>query len=418
MDMKKPVFNKITDIKNSNKTLREIFDKNYLTMYKKLCGDLISDKRYKDDLSSVYSLSKQFNLDPLYSKKPYEILQIPEVNKSMDYLIDNFNTKYLPLYCHLLTESDNINDNLYNLFKIMIVSKGRITYGDLVNTKFSIRGNLNGPNQPILFIRCLYVYFQQVFVSYMVHQLNVDARRELRDRSIKAKALKEITYYFGYQAVYDFCEVYIFINEDLSNKEINDEYKKIKKFTRSIVKYGSDFSPFGQIHKYQGVSERQFGRVFDALEVQWYTQGNNSSSNHYRDVRQRLINRTGDKDPWVSNYNKFVYILENWETARDLIADAGKDSVLEPLQDFNHEDVHNLLEDLVNDDTYLSRAWILYSFANEYKISVEGKSLNSNGENIKFKTIRGNSGTILTPLFYLYDAIRIVKGQKKPKRKN
>lgn len=216
------------------------------------------------------------------------------------------------------------------------------------------------------------------------------------DSNTKLKKLKEIKKYITANAL-------ILTYFKKKNEEHIEE--NMRKFTTELLKKESSYSPVGSMKSYQGKEEEiQFGRIFDGLEIQWYTQGFNSTmENVYSNTRQK----SESTHLWVSNRMKFEYILTNQEIATKIINSSDNISIV-PLKNFidkilgenNIEEIYIFLTSLCQCFTYLERAFVLYDFLLNYDISLEGK------DNFQFKTIKGDNGTFLTPFYQLYYLIQ------------
>lgn len=190
--------------------------------------------------------------------------------------------------------------------------------------------------------------------------------------------------------------------EDFIKKEKNVNSELYKTFFNNILTVGSSYSPIGVKEN----NNLKIGRVYDGLEVQWKTQGHNNKNNKYGEVRQR--SKTGAK--WTSNKKKIEFILKHWNVAKDLIMNSDN-KVLVPLREFlsnssgnmNSEltDLKHLLDNLCENKTYLSRAFVLFSYLNNRNININGENRNGT-KKYKFITLNDEEGTFLTPIYFLF----------------
>jgi hypothetical protein len=211
----------------------------------------------------------------------------------------------------------------------------------------------------------------------------------------KLKKLKELKKYVTTSA---------FINAYFQKKNDGNTEENLKKFTNELLKKESPYSPVGRVESRQGKpEERQSGRIFDGLEIQFVSQGHNSKHNIYSNVRQKSVK---DNHLWIPNKTKFEYILQNQELATEIINSSDNKSIV-PLKNFiekvlNNDitEIYNLLYNLCHSFTYFERAFTLYTFLLHYNTPLEGKN------NYEFKTIKNEDGTFLTPFYQLYHLIR------------
>jgi hypothetical protein len=209
------------------------------------------------------------------------------------------------------------------------------------------------------------------------------------------------------------------IIEHIISVYFNKKYdsNNLVNFIKVYLSKESEYSPLGIRIQYPRNKEekRQYGRIFDGLEVQW-------GKENYK--HSQTFN--------VSNREKFEYLFYNWDDAMkivnnlDSIEDKKKpnkkknpyskelvERVLKPLyeylkyitindyENYNNSDENytkiycikfkNFIDGLLNDDiTYFERAYRLYNFLLE------------NEPKHMFKTKENKNGTLLTPLYYLY----------------
>jgi len=256
-------------------------------------------------------------------------------------------------------------------------------------------------NQLTYLYRALYIHEKISTTIESLYKSNKNNNNNVQ----RSARLKEITEMFAFQP---------FLNRFfnlISEHRMDDQYTSLYNyFVDELIKKGSPYSPIGVKISYQGQNAKlQAGRMFDALEIQWDSQGH--GMNMYSNIRQLKAN--GKKTSWVSNKSKFKYILKNWDKAIDIINNSS-DPVIEPLRNLinnntiNYENLNGLLFKLCNCNHYILRAFELYVYLGMNNISINGN------KNIHFVTSKSEDGTFLTPFYHLY---HLIKKQAQPQRR-
>ena len=172
-------------------------------------------------------------------------------------------------------------------------------------------------------------------------------------------------------------------------------------FIINLIEKESPYSPIGRISNNRG---REIGRVYNALNVQWLKRNNNKFTNIMPEQPQ-------NGRVWVSNKEKFKYLLKHFDKVEEIIDDSNNNIVINSLKVLfkgDYDSLKEFLEYLLVQKSYVNRAFTLYEFLDDMGYEVDGKSLTNqkNQPDLHFRTYTGDDGTFLTPLFQLYYLIK------------
>jgi hypothetical protein len=237
------------------------------------------------------------------------------------------------------------------------------------------------------------------------------------DKNNNSKRIKELQKFKKIFSTAFFIRIFKIYESSKKNK---DKLNCLRSFCIDLFQNGSPYNPIGSKKRNNGTLK--IGPIYDGLLVQWKTQGNNNNKNQFRNIRQRPT--TNKK--WVSNKNKFKYILDNWEKACDIIKTA-ENEVINPLRKFLSEsgdiddeliELKELIENIYYEESYYTqRAYFLHSYLYERNADVYGYITRTN---IGFITLKGDDGTFLSPIYALYFYIKNRQNieNRKSKKKN
>jgi len=214
----------------------------------------------------------------------------------------------------------------------------------------------------------------------------------------------------------------------IEDKSLDKRKKKIIAFIKTFLAKESPYSPVGRFLRINDYDSIEIGRVYDGLKVQFdkqYKPGATIANNIYVDVRQK----PSSKQKWIPNKDKFINFLGHWQQVKKMIMNSRKpmlkqgkinkiDIVLYPLKNIilNFAIMHKLSTDIIFDSLkrlfmqiveskeYIVRAIKLFTYLDNSNYTVEGKYGNSKTNHeydIKFKTLKGDDGTFLTPWYFL-----------------
>ena len=182
---------------------------------------------------------------------------------------------------------------------------------------------------------------------------------------------------------------------------------KMMLFIINLIEKESPYSPIGRISNNRG---REIGRVYNALNVQWLKRNNNKFTNIMPEQPQ-------NGRVWVSNKEKFKYLLKHFDKVEEIIDDSNNNIVINSLKVLfkgDYDSLKEFLENLLVQKSYVTRAFTLYEFLDDMGYKVDGKSSNKNIQpDIHFRTYKGDDGTFLTPLFQLYYLIKNAEMKEK-----
>ena len=199
------------------------------------------------------------------------------------------------------------------------------------------------------------------------------------------------------------------ILKQIFKEQKNNPEKRTKMmlFIINLIEKESPYSPIGRISNNRG---REIGRVYNALNVQWLKRNNNKFTNIMPEQPQ-------NGRVWVSNKEKFKYLLKHFDKVEEIIDDSNNNIVINSLKVLfkgDYDSLKEFLENLLVQKSYVTRAFTLYEFLDDMGYKVDGKSSNKNIQpDIHFRTYKGDDGTFLTPLFQLYYLIKNAEMKEK-----
>lgn len=346
----------------------------------------------------------EFNSNPTYQKNGFIYKALKEnwkeVKNSDEFLISVYNF----IRISLLFDLDN-NISNYNISIVKYTLKLLLEQDHYFDRAFTLSRAVKDPED-----------FLVKLLNFKLFKSNNEINNiiEYSNNNNKIKKLKEFKKVLTKKVI-----------EGLLNKYDNsNNYEKnlLKSFFIDILTVGSSYNPIGIKEN----NEIKIGRVYDGLQVQWNTQGNNNY-NRYVNVRQRPNN--GRK--WVPNKIKFNYIIKHWKNAEKIIKE-NKYEVITPLKNFLEQNSNNvdrelnnlkdLLKNICDSTHYLNRAYALYEYLYDRNYTIDGYNTLNENNTIEFITHSKNNngyhkvGTFLSPIYALYIYIKKIEYNKLKKK--
>jgi len=299
-------------------------------------------------------------------------------NNYSNFLLNNFTNNEIQL-CRILCDNDSYDDRKKSLI--------------LMSDKIDINR-----------------FTSKLLDVAMLFSIETDNYETNNERN---KRLREIQENFHIDSILKL--EHIITNKNKNNNELFID------FIKTFLKEKSDYNPVGKLYK-SNENKLNIGRVYNGLEIQWTSQGNNNNNDEYYNVRNTPQNTSSIQQKWIPNKQKFEYILKNWSKFISIIKQYknNNSNYIFNLYDFLNETSNNideglndlkyLIKNLVNSKEYIIRAFILYKYLYDRNTEIDDDI---------FITPKGDIGTILSPLYgiYYYMIHNMKKLQIKPKSK-
>ena len=402
----------------------------------------IPDELYNTFLVDVYS--NWINNDKKYSLKTL----LSNIVKNWDNIIHIVNLNNKNSFTNIILSLNNGVYDTRKTFKDMISKIYNQCY--LVSNPdygtFMVRMLIQTMNKTIIKNEDVMKSFesnQPLYIEYMIIKilqylnlinevLNIDKKTtsiKMFDKGITTNVVKlrsdMIKNMYKYILDEDIC--HIFIDKNPIFGSLFRDVDLLSYFTYFLIDFSicgnSPFNPIGKT-RLEGENNNRninllalnanpdIGPYVKGLVLQWTDKNHNK---YYNLIQENLKKVTYP----VPNLNKVIKIKDELEKVHKILDIDDDDIVLKPFryflkkaspinnEDYKYQDFDLLINSLINTENGYVRLFIvwLYLINNGYKSN--GKCMNTNGTclDLDFKTIKGDVGTFMTPIYYLYNIL-------------